>query len=57
VGGILYERVGTRIVYYMRGLVNLMPIFTIMFFVFTLANTGIPLSLNFLGEQLALMGI
>jgi NADH-ubiquinone oxidoreductase chain 4 len=35
----------------------MMPIFTIMFFVFTLANTGIPLSLNFLGEQLALMGI
>ena len=34
-----------------------MPIFTILFFVFILANTGIPLSLNFLGEQLALFGL
>lgn len=57
VGGIVYERTGTRIIYYIRGLANMMPIFTIMFFIFTLANTGIPLSLNFLGEQLALMGI
>jgi NADH-ubiquinone oxidoreductase chain 4 len=57
VGGIVYERTGTRIIYYIRGLANIMPIFTIMFFLFTLANTGIPLSLNFLGEQLALMGI
>ena len=34
-----------------------MPIFTILFFIFTLCNTGIPLSLNFLGEQLSLIGI
>jgi NADH-ubiquinone oxidoreductase chain 4 len=51
VGGIVYDRTGTRIIYYIRGLANMMPVFTIMFFVFTLANTGIPLSLNFLGEQ------
>jgi NADH:ubiquinone oxidoreductase subunit 4 (subunit M) len=57
VGGIIYDRTGTRIINYMRGLVNYMPIFTILFFIFTLCNAGIPLSLNFLGEQLALMGI
>ena len=34
-----------------------MPLFTIMFFIFILCNTGIPLSLNFLGEQLSLIGI
>ena len=34
-----------------------MPVFTILFFIFTLANTGIPLTLNFLGEQLSLLGI
>ena len=34
-----------------------MPVFTILFFIFTLSNTGIPLSLNFLGEQLSLIGI
>ena len=57
VGGIIYERTGTRIIHYMRGLVTYMPVFTILFFIFTLANSGIPLSLNFLGEQLSLIGI
>lgn len=57
VGGIIYERTGTRIIKYIRGLVTYMPIFSILFFIFTLCNTGIPLSLNFLGEQLALIGI
>ena len=57
VGGVIYERTGTRIIHYMRGLVTYMPVFTILFFIFTLCNTGIPLSLNFLGEQLSLIGI
>lgn len=57
VGGIIYDRTGTRLINYIRGLVTYMPVFTILFFVFTIANTGIPLSLNFLGEQLALIGI
>ena len=57
VGGIIYERTGTRIISHIRGLVNLMPIFTIFFFLFTLGNTGIPLTINFLGEQLSLIGI
>ena len=57
VGGIIYERTGTRIIHYMRGLVTYMPVFTILFFIFTLANSGIPLSLNFLCEQLSLIGI
>ena len=57
VGGVIYDRTGTRIINYIRGLVTYMPVFTILFFVFTLCNTGIPLSLNFLGEQLSLIGI
>ena len=57
VGGIIYERTGTRIINYIRGLVTYMPVFSILFFIFTLANTGIPLTLNFLGEQLSLIGI
>ena len=56
-GGIIYERTGTRIINYLRGLVYYMPISTILFFIFTLANTGIPLTLNFLGEQMSLIGI
>ena len=57
VGGIIYDRTGKRIINYIRGLATYMPVFTILFFVFTLCNTGIPLSLNFLGEQLSLIGI
>ena len=57
VGGIIYDRTGKRVINYIRGLVTYMPVFTILFFVFTLCNTGIPLSLNFLGEQLSLIGI
>ena len=57
VGGIIYDRTGSRNIAYFRGLVTYMPVFTVMFFIFTLCNTGIPLSLNFLGEQLSLIGI
>jgi hypothetical protein len=57
VGGIVYERTHTRIIQNIRGLVLTMPVFTIMFFMFTLANTGLPLSLNWLGEIMALMGV
>src|ERR1700730_12234055 len=57
VGGIIYERTGTRIINYIKGLVLNMPVFTILFFIFTLCNTGIPLSLNFLGEVMSLLGI
>ena len=57
VGGVIYERTGVRLIGYIRGLVTYMPVFTIVFFIFTLCNTGIPLSLNFLGEQMSLIGI
>ena len=57
VGGIIYERTGTRIINYIRGLVLNMPVFSTLFFIFTLCNTGIPLSLNFLGEVMSLIGI
>jgi NADH:ubiquinone oxidoreductase subunit 4 (chain M) len=57
VGGIIYDRYHTRNIQYLRGLVTYMPVFTILFFIFTLANTGVPLTLNWLGEQLSLIGI
>lgn len=57
VGGILYSRTHTRIFFYFRGLVNKMPLFTLLFFLFALFNTGIPLTLNFLGEFLSLTGL
>jgi NADH-ubiquinone oxidoreductase chain 4 len=57
VGGIIYQRAHTRLILYIRGLVTYMPIFTIFFFIFILANTGIPLTLNYLGELMSLIGI
>jgi NADH-ubiquinone oxidoreductase chain 4 len=56
VGGILYNRYHTRIINYYRGIALFMPVFTILFFVFTIFNTAIPLSLNWVGELLALSG-
>jgi NADH-ubiquinone oxidoreductase chain 4 len=57
VGGILYHRFHTRTINYYRGIALTMPVFTIMFFLFTLFNMGVPLSLNFVGEFLSLSGI
>ena len=57
VGGVLYNRYHTRTISYYRGLVLTMPVFTIMFFLFTIFNTGVPLSVNWVGEFLALAGV
>ena len=57
VGGILYSRYHTRIIKYFKGMVNRMPLFTTLFFVFTLFNTAVPLSLNYIGEFLSLTGV
>jgi NADH-ubiquinone oxidoreductase chain 4 len=57
VGGIIYDRTGTRLIKYIKGLVTYMPIFTILFFVFSLANMATPLTLNFVAEQMSLLGI
>lgn len=57
VGGIIYERTGTRIINYIRGLTLTMPVFSTLFLIFILCNTGIPLTLNFLGEVMSLIGI
>jgi NADH-ubiquinone oxidoreductase chain 4 len=46
VGGVLYDRYHTRVIRYYRGITIYMPIFSIFFFVFTIFNAGIPLSLN-----------
>jgi NADH-ubiquinone oxidoreductase chain 4 len=57
VGGIIYDRTGTRLIKYIKGLVVYMPIFTILFFIFSLANMATPLTLNFVAEQMSLLGI
>ncbi|WP_262890155.1 proton-conducting transporter transmembrane domain-containing protein, partial [Polaribacter pacificus] len=52
----LYDRFHTRTIRYYRGLVTYMPVFTAFFFLFTIFNAGIPLSANWIGEALCLMG-
>ena len=54
---ILYVRYGTRVIKFYRGMVMVMPIFAILFFIFTLANLSLPLTINFIGEFLVLLGI
>nr|AMX22320.1 NADH dehydrogenase subunit 4 [Cryphonectria parasitica] len=56
VGGVLYDRSGTRDIAFYRGMAQLMPLFSILFFILILANCGTPLTLNFVGEFLCLYG-
>ena len=57
VGGVLYDRTSTRLISYYRGMAQLMPIFCILLFICCLANCGVPLTINFVGEFLCLYGI
>ncbi|SAM86562.1 NADH-ubiquinone oxidoreductase chain 4 (mitochondrion) [Ustilago bromivora] len=56
VGGVLYDRYHTRTIRYYRGITVYMPLFSIMFFVFTIFNAAVPLSANWAGEFLCLAG-
>nr|YP_010218683.1 NADH dehydrogenase subunit 4 [Morchella brunnea]UBU98385.1 NADH dehydrogenase subunit 4 [Morchella brunnea] len=56
VGGILYDRTHTRLITYYRGLAQIMPLFSLLFFILCLGNSGTPLTLNFVGEFLSLYG-
>jgi NADH:ubiquinone oxidoreductase subunit 4 (subunit M) len=55
--GFLYDRHHTRVITYYSGLVQSMPIFTTLLFLFFLANVSFPLTANFVGEILILAGI
>lgn len=56
VGGVLYDRVHTRLITYYRGLTQIMPLFSLLFFILCLGNSGTPLTVNFIGEFLSLYG-
>ena len=55
-GGVLYDRSSTRLITYYRGITQIMPLFSILFFILCLGNCGVPLTLNFIGEFLSLYG-
>jgi NADH-ubiquinone oxidoreductase chain 4 len=56
-GGVLYDRSGTRLITYYRGIAQIMPIFSILFFILSLGNCGAPLTLNFIGEFMSIYGV
>ena len=56
IGG-LYERYHTRILLYYGGLVLGMPLFSVFFLFFTLANVSFPGTSNFIGELFILLGV
>ncbi|KAF7848119.1 hypothetical protein BT93_L2279 [Corymbia citriodora subsp. variegata] len=56
-GGVLYDRSHTRLITYYRGITQLMPLFSIVFFILCLGNCGAPLTLNFVGEFMSLYGV
>lgn len=56
-GGVLYDRSGTRLISFYRGIAQLMPLFSILFFILCLGNCGVPLTLNFVGEFMCLYGV
>jgi len=56
-GGVLYDRSGTRLISFYRGTAQMMPLFSILFFILSLGNCGVPLTLNFIGEFMSLYGV
>ena len=53
---IVYDRHRTRLVQYYGGLASVMPIYILIFLVFTMANIGLPGTSSFVGEFLILTG-
>ena len=56
-GGVLYDRSSTRLITFYRGMAQIMPLFSVMFFILCLGNCGVPLTLNFIGEFMSLYGV
>jgi len=54
--GIVYDRMHTREISAYGGLVNHMPLYALVFMVFTMANIGLPGTSGFVGEFMTLIG-
>jgi proton-translocating NADH-quinone oxidoreductase chain M len=55
--GVLYERHHTRLVKYYSGIAQVLPLFSIFFLFFSMANLGFPGTSSFVGEFLTLVGV
>src|SRR5207248_1975893 len=54
--GIVYDRMHTREITAYGGLVNRMPLYALVFMIFTMANVGLPGTSGFVGEFMTLIG-
>ena len=54
--GVVYDRMHSRLIKTYGGLVSVMPKYSVLFMVFTLAALGLPGTSGFIGEFLVLMG-
>ena len=54
--GVVYDRMHTREIAAYGGLVNRMPIYALLFLVFTMGNVGLPGTSGFVGEFLTMVG-
>ncbi len=55
--GVIYDRMHTREITAYGGLVNNMPIYAVVFMIFTMANVGLPGTSGFVGEFLTLVAV
>jgi len=55
--GVIYDRMHTREIDAYGGLVNRMPIYAMIFLLFTMANVGLPGTSGFVGEFLTLVAV
>jgi proton-translocating NADH-quinone oxidoreductase chain M len=55
--GVIYDRYHTRVIFYYRGLAQVIPIFIGFFLFFIIANIALPGTSSFVGEFLILVGV
>ena len=54
--GVVYDRMHTREISFYGGLVNRMPVYAVLFMLFTMGNVGLPGTSGFIGELLTMVG-
>lgn len=55
--GIIYERTHERNILYFSGVSQVMPLYSLFFFIFSISNISFPGTFNFVGEFLILAGL
>lgn len=55
--GVIYDRYKTRLLNYYSGLINIMPMFSCILFLFILSNLSFPGTSNFVGELLIFISL